>query len=682
MSGLSRNKLTTTSNPKRSTVSSVLSGVASKNSKLKDSLRRVMSDRVMKITRCSQKANVTKKDSLLNSSGLNLSQNRIAMASNNQIADKAKLKAAAALNQTKILADRIKSPESLPSMKDSLASQTQKLISTETSPKFLNKLTGSTTTNISPNAKLSNKISLQPIKTFDLKDKKSLVNHIITSYNDVISSQGSIVLSVQSIINSITHYIEANQLELKSSLEEILKENLYKSSIVLRQKYADDELSEKLKLEGQLQVLLQIENYIVANQSPNSNKVRVDDDAVWDIANSIRWVKQKFKDFKIERFLFGEIYANYYLNSPDFIASLMEELGYDQEDNANESSSDIESPKKSPSKVLGSQQQLTESNDKLKSVSSSAKFLSQLSQTQASNIQLSSILKEDSNSSFSLIGGVNSLFEEEEGGNTNDVADQNENDDTNNNQNNVEKGDILDQFMKKKTGRKSVCQNSTINRSIVIQKTKRTRLKVRSPFKSPSKSFQKRHENRRSPRIKDKQVIPPELTGTGTQKRPRTYLITDTPDHKQNATIITTRQLKLRKRFSFQQFANCASSPSVLPSVPDTPVKGDTKEALSSGALFQFQKFHPSPSKAYMSPQKIYASPQKIYKTPQKIICGSPLKVFATPSPKKKFASPLKVYATPSPSKKLTSPAHVFASPQNNFASPLRKSPARRVVFK
>ena len=161
----------------------------------------------------------------------------------------------------------------------------------------------------------------------DLKDKKSLVNHIITSYNDVISSQGSIVLSVQSIINSITHYIEANQLELKSSLEEILKENLYKSSIVLRQKYADDELSEKLKLEGQLQVLLQIENYIVANQSPNSNKVRVDDDAVWDIANSIRWVKQKFKDFKIERFLFGEIYANYYLNSPDFIASLMEELG-------------------------------------------------------------------------------------------------------------------------------------------------------------------------------------------------------------------------------------------------------------------------------------------------------------------------------------------------------------------
>ena len=54
------------------------------------------------------------------------------------------------------------------------------------------------------------------------------------------------------------------------------------------------------------------------------------------------------------------------------------------------------------------------------------------------------------------------------------------------------------------------------------------------------------------------------------QKRPRTYLITDTPDHKQNATIITTRQEKLRKRFSFQQFNSPNTS---LPVVPDTPVK-------------------------------------------------------------------------------------------------------------
>jgi len=41
------------------------------------------------------------------------------------------------------------------------------IISKETSPKFLAKMTGNTNTkNISPNAKLANKISLQPIKTF------------------------------------------------------------------------------------------------------------------------------------------------------------------------------------------------------------------------------------------------------------------------------------------------------------------------------------------------------------------------------------------------------------------------------------------------------------------------------------------------------------------------------------
>ena len=49
-------------------------------------------------------------------------------------------------------------------------------------------------------------------------------------------------------------------------------------------------------------------------------------------------------------------------------------------------------------------------------------------------------------------------------------------------------------------------------------------------------------------------------------KRPRACLITDTPDHKQNSTIITTKQEKLRKRFSIQQF-------NALPVVPDTPIK-------------------------------------------------------------------------------------------------------------
>ncbi len=202
-------------------------------------------------------------------------------------------------------------------------------ISKETSPKFLAKMTGTTNTkNISPNAKLANKICLQPIKTFDLKDKKSLVDHIVTLYNDLVSSggSGSIILTVQSIINSITHYIEVNQLDLKSNVEAVLKESLFRSTLELKQKYTgDEELSDKLKLEAQMQVMLQIENYIFSNGS--GGRVKVDDDWVWDIANSIRWIKQKFKDFKIERFLFGEIYANYSLNAAEFISSLMEELG-------------------------------------------------------------------------------------------------------------------------------------------------------------------------------------------------------------------------------------------------------------------------------------------------------------------------------------------------------------------
>lgn len=141
----------------------------------------------------------------------------------------------------------------------------------------------------------------------------------------------------------------------------------------------------------------------------------------------------------------------------------------------------------------------------------------------------------------------------------------------------------------------------------------------------------------------------------GGQKRPRTYLITDTPDHKQNSTIITTRQEKLRKRFSFQQFTSAAAS---LPSVPDTPVKGETIEpptSVGATSLFPFQKIYPSPSKAYLSPQK---TPQKIY--------GSPLKVYATPSPSRKYAP---------------SPSHAFASPRN-FVSPLKRSPAKRVIFR
>lgn len=163
MSGLSRNKLTSTSGPKRSTASSVLSG--GRPSKLRSELRRVMSDRVMKITQCSKQQNVIKKDTLLNSSGLghSMSQNRMALAA--AACQKEAVKKAdglAAANQT--LPIVIKSPQ----MPDRTETTTAQLISQETSPKFQEKLTGTcnVTTYISPNAKLSNKITLEPIKTF------------------------------------------------------------------------------------------------------------------------------------------------------------------------------------------------------------------------------------------------------------------------------------------------------------------------------------------------------------------------------------------------------------------------------------------------------------------------------------------------------------------------------------
>ena len=206
-------------------------------------------------------------------------------------------------------------------------------------------------------------------------------------------------------------------------------------------------------------MLLQIENYIVANTNSHSNKVKVDDDWIWDIANSIRWVKQKFKDFKIERFLFGEIYGNYFGAASEFILNLMEELGYDKVDNGNESSSSTsDSPHASPTKIArtyyGSQQQLNESNEAHKSkgnkdfpLSSSAKFLSQLSQTQANSLHS---LRDDSNSncSYSFIGGVNSLFEEE-ATNSNE-QDFNDYDEHSQNPNNDNADNVLNEFIKKK----------------------------------------------------------------------------------------------------------------------------------------------------------------------------------------------------------------------------------------
>lgn len=44
-------------------------------------------------------------------------------------------------------------------------------------------------------------------------------------------------------------------------------------------------------------------------------------------------------------------------------------------------------------------------------------------------------------------------------------------------------------------------------------------------------------------------------------------MVTDTPDHKQNSTILTIKQEKIRKRFSIVNHSNS-------PVVPETPMKG------------------------------------------------------------------------------------------------------------
>lgn len=106
---------------------------------------------------------------------------------------------------------------------------------------------------------------------------------------------------------------------------------------------------------GQLQIALQLENYIAVNTpkgltstSAAASMVRVDDDFVWELANLVRWLSQVFKQrFKIEKFLFGEIYAAYHGGvATELVQSLMEELGYDKDDD-DDSDAESESPNKS-----------------------------------------------------------------------------------------------------------------------------------------------------------------------------------------------------------------------------------------------------------------------------------------------------------------------------------------------
>ncbi len=210
---------------------------------------------------------------------------------------------------------------------------------------------------------------------------------------------------------------------------------------------------------GQLQVLLQIELYILAN----ATKTKVDDDWVWEIANSIRWLSQHFKEkFKIEKFLFGEIYATYHPILPDFIISLMEELGYDKEDNNDTDDNAAQSSLNSSSIASASGSPLATPVKESPLKSSQPSLPTNTSVT----VFATSFISQYSNLTFT--GGISSLFEDlssqtiqnSQTANANASSifnDSNENDDNNNttitNNHSHETGgdDILDEFRKKKT---------------------------------------------------------------------------------------------------------------------------------------------------------------------------------------------------------------------------------------
>ena len=215
----------------------------------------------------------------------------------------------------------------------------------------------------------------------------------------------------------------------------------------------------------------------------NLTKSKVDDDWVWEIANSTRWLSQHFKEkFKIEKFLFGDIYATYHQILPDFVISLMEELGYDKEDNTDTDDNAQSCSSVAPS-TTGSPLATPIKSSPVKNVqqlisnSITANFNSSSSSQQnpiINNFINQSYLREDSNSNCSnltFVGGFNSLFEDlsqtncnsQSGfnGNTNNnnnsiFNDSNENDDNNNTTitntfANDNSDDLLDEFKKKKT---------------------------------------------------------------------------------------------------------------------------------------------------------------------------------------------------------------------------------------
>ncbi|RNA00997.1 hypothetical protein BpHYR1_043718 [Brachionus plicatilis] len=332
-------------------------------------------------------------------------------------------------------------------------------------------------------------------------------------------------------------------------ISDIFKENLIQTPIQLKQQYKGNETSENLKTEAEIQVLLVLEEYI--NTNIISHKLPIDEDFVWEVANS---------------FLFGEIYPSFFSIAPELILSLMEELGYDKEENLDEScnssnpasasNSLVVTPNKSPSLLL-------------KNDNNYSQFSESFSKEESDNTASAGVSK------------LNALFEDFCSKNE---FEANESDELIPSQKNEEKDndsdDLLNDFKKKKQINRfsSFSGSSTTGRSIVIQSKKRMRLKIRSPCKDSSSSVMSKAtgENlKKSPGTKTQNILTDDDNG---KKRPRTYLITDTPDHKQKTTIIRTKQEKIRKRFSFQPLStNSNLNNNSLPVIPDTPVKDDNR---------------------------------------------------------------------------------------------------------
>ncbi len=163
-----------------------------------------------------------------------------------------------------------------------------------------------------------------------------------------------------------------------------------------------------------MQVLLQIEFYIASNTI--DYKVRVDEDHVWEIANMIRWLNQTFKEkFKIDKFVFGEIFSTYSAIASDFIFALMEEMGYDKDDKLEDILDNFEEREiKSESLLLSESSQQSKNSNYLHVTCTKTANDNEIykKQTAESNLVIDKSISTSLNNINNSFVRVNNLFEE------------------------------------------------------------------------------------------------------------------------------------------------------------------------------------------------------------------------------------------------------------------------------